>query len=249
MLSACATLPPGADPIPASRPGLSDDPVLVQRGSLQAEAGLDVGREAGSWFTAGDLLVRYGLFAAAEARLAIGHYAGGPAPLTGVVLDDLELSLKLRLAEGGVGLWEPALALLPNLALPTGASRLTSGAAEPGALVLATWEWPDLLELTANAGGSFAREDEGRSLEPFLAAAVGRNLSRRLGVEFELVRIGRSETALRHAAVGVGWLLSPDFQLDTWFGAQREAGELTRFAGLGISARWPQRGRRQPPLR
>lgn len=108
LLAGCGHLPPVTDPVPGSRPGLSDDPVVVERRSLQAEAGVEAGRQAGSPFTSGELLLRYGILPAAEARIGVAHHGGGPGPATSAAMEDLELGVKLRLAEGGEGSRETA---------------------------------------------------------------------------------------------------------------------------------------------
>jgi hypothetical protein len=244
LLLGCGPLPPAHDPVPGSRPGLGDDPVVIDRASVQAEAGLEAGRTAGAGFTAGELLLRLGILPGAEARLGLAHFAGGPGPATGLAFEDIEVGFKIRLTEGGTGPGAPALALLPRLSLPTGAARLSAGSAEPGALLLAGWDWPGLLELTANAGATLVREDGRAAAESFLSIALGRDLGERAGVELEVVRVGGGDAALRHAAVGGTWLVTTDLMLDVWAGVQDHGGVTTRIGGAGLSVRRPRPGPR-----
>lgn len=242
VAAGCGTLPHDADPIPGSRPGLTDDTELALPRSLQAEAGVDVGRIGGVDFTAAELLLRYGLVPSLEVRLAVESSGGRGSGARGQALEDLEVGFKVRLTEGGEGLPDPALTLVPFVGIPTGADRLTSGSVEPGALLAAEWELGGGLEWTGNVGGTGARGDEGRFLELFVGGAVGRELSDRLGVELEVVRIvgvgGHSPPAgLWHGALGAAWLLDRDAQLDAWAGVQREARERGGFVGVGISVR------------
>lgn len=242
FLAACATLPPDADPIPASRPGLTDDAALVPRGSVQAEAGVDVGRLGGADYTATELLLRYGLHPAVEARLAVETVGGRGTGAPGQALDDLEVGLKVRLREGNGGPFGPALTVVPFVSLPTGADRLTAGSAEPGLLLVGEWDELFGLEWTGNVGGTSASGDGGRYLELFLGGGAGRELNDRLALEAELVRVarlgGHSEgPGLWHGALGAGWLVHRDAQLDFWGGLQRSGNARGAFVGAGVSVR------------
>jgi hypothetical protein len=237
LAAGCARPPPAAEAIPGSRPGLTDDPVAVAAGSLQAEAGVDVGRLAGDDYAAGELLLRLGVAGGVEARLGLASHGGRGSGAPAQALEDVGLGFKFRLAREGEGLLAPAMALLPSLTLPTGAERLTAGGVEPGALLVAGWEGAGV-QWTANLGGTAARGADGRVAELFLGVAVGRAISERLELEVEGVRTAaRGDPGLRHAAVGFAWLVHPDLQLDGWAGLQREGDARGRFLGIGISAR------------
>jgi hypothetical protein len=241
LIAGCAKATPG-DPVPASRPGLTDDPVVVTPASLQAEAGFEVGRFAGEEVFGGELLVRYGVAPSIEARLGLQSHGDRSDDSRVHALGDPELSFKIALTHEPGTFRSPAISLLPSITLPIGAERYSSGKPEPGVIVLAGWNGAGL-EWTGNLGGTAAREDAGRFLEAFVGLAIGRALSERIGLEVEVVRTvetGRHAEGpgLRHAAVGAAWLVHPDLQFDAWAGLRREGkGRRGRFFGLGLSAR------------
>lgn len=240
MALGCATAIP-LDPIPGSRPGLMDDPDVVVPASLQAELGVDAGRFAGEDFRAGELLLRYGISGAIEARLGVESYGARSDGAPAHALGDPEVGLKIGLAREAEGLTAPALALIPTVTLPVGADRLTAGGAEAALLLVAGWEGPGF-DWTTNLGTASARSEAGRHLEVFTGLAIGRAVTERVDVELELVgtmsRGGNVEDpGLRHAALGAAWLVHPDLQLDAWAGVQREGGARGRFVGVGLSAR------------
>jgi len=242
VLAGCATLPSDTGPIPASRPGLTDDAALVPLGSLQAEAGIDVGRMGGEDYAASELLLRFGLFRHVELRLALESEGGLGSGAPGQALEDLEVGLKVRLRNGGAGLWEPALTVIPFATLPTGADRLTTDTVEPGMLLVGAWDEMLGLEWTGNLGGTAARGADGRYLALFAGGAAARDVTDRLELEVELVRIARlgghaRGPGLWHGALGAGWLVHRDIHLDAWVGLQREGNARGGFVGAGISAR------------
>jgi len=239
VIAGCATSV-AADPIPGSRPGLTDDPVIVAPGSLQAELGMDVGRRASEEFIGGEALVRYGLSRAVEARLGVESEGGRGGP-PGHALGDPEVGFKIAIIHETVGFPAPAVSLLPTITLPIGADRLSAGSPEPGLLFVAGWDGPGP-EWTANLGGTAARSDAGRFLEVFLGLALGHAVSERVDIELEVVRTlergdHADEPGLRHAALGAAWLVHPDLQLDAWFGVQREGAARGRSFGVGLSVR------------
>jgi hypothetical protein len=240
MIAGCATATP-ADPIPASRPGLTDDPVVVKPASLQAEAGFEAGRFAGEQIYGGELLIRYGIAPSIEARLGLQSH-GGRSDARVHALGDPELGFKIALTDEPGTLRSPAISLLPSITLPIGADRYSSGQPEPGVLLLAGWNGAGL-DWTGNLGGTAAREQADRFLEVFVGFAVGRALSERANLEVEVARtVERGQHAdgpgLRHAAVGAAWLVHHDLQFDAWAGLRREGEDRgARFFGLGLSVR------------
>jgi len=240
-MGGCATAPATTEPIPGSRPGLTDDAQVVPPRSIQAEAGIDVGRLGGEDFTAGELLLRLGLTPRLEARMEVESEGGLGRGESGLALEDLAVGAKLQLREGGSGFREPTVGLVPSVSFPTGADRLSSGGVEPGALLVAEWEGA-ALEWTANLGATAARGDEGRHGEWFLGLASGLDVSPEISVEVEAVRTlargsASREADLRHLALGAAWLLHPDLQADGWLGLQRNSEGRGGFLGLGISVR------------
>jgi hypothetical protein len=240
-LAGCAMSGAPADPIPASRPGLTDDAVVVAPASLQAELGAEVGRLGEEDFLGGELLLRYGVARAIEVRLGVESHGSRADGTAGHALADPEVGVKIAITEGAEGLASPAVVLIPSITLPVGADRLSSGRAEPGVLVAAGWDGPGP-EWTVNLGGSATGSDAGRSLEVFMGVAAAHALSRRVDIEIELVRTleragGALETGLRHAAVGAAWLVHPDVQLDAWTGVRRDGTERGSFFGAGLSVR------------
>jgi hypothetical protein len=242
VATACASSVPVTDPIPGSRPGLTDDAPVVAVGTIQAEVGSDLRRREGVSELAAEFLGRWGIARGVEGRLGIESETGlGGAGGSSLAVNDLELGFKLAITEGEEGSWRPSLSILPTLTLPTGADRLSSGGLEGGALLVGGWEGPGP-EWTANVGGTAARGEGGRFLDLFLGLAAGGEVSPGVEVEVEVVRTlevgGRREgPGLRHAALGTAWLVTENLQLDAWVGLEREGTERGRFIGMGISAR------------
>jgi hypothetical protein len=242
LSAGCSHLPSDTGPIPASRPGLADDAALVPLGSFQAEAGVDGGRMAGEDFIASELLLRYGLHRSVEARLAVATSGGRGSGAPGQAVEDLEVGAKLRLAAGGGGLLDPALTLIPSVSVPTGADRLSSGSMEPGALLVAQWDFGGPFEWGANLGATAVEGGDGRFPELFLGGVVGRSLSDELAVELELVRIagvgGRAPGAgLWHGALGAAWLIHKDASLDASVGYLKSGRSDGGFVSVGVSVR------------
>jgi hypothetical protein len=246
VVAGCASAPPVGS-VPGSRPGLTDDPIVVAPGSVQTEMGLEAGRLAGVEVLGGELLVRFGVSRTIEARFGLethGRRSGGWA---GQAIGDPELSLKIALAPEPGTSTSPAIALLPSITLPVGGDALSSGGSEPGMLVVAGWGGEEL-EWTWNLGGTAAQAAAGRFFEVFLGFAVAHDLSERIAVEVEFVRTLEygdhgEGPGLQHAAVGSTWLVHPDLQLDVWTAAQREGEDRGWLVGLGFSTRPRARGR------
>jgi hypothetical protein len=242
LSTGCAHLPSDTGPIPASRPGLTDDAALAPVGSLQAEAGVEGGRMGGDDFMASELLLRHGLHRSVEARLAVATTGGRGSDAPGQAVEDLELGLKVRLAPGGEGLMEPTLTLIPSASIPTGADRLSSGSVEPGALLVAEWDLGGPFEWGGNLGATLAEGGDGRFTELFIGGVVGRALSDEVAVEVELVRIagvgGRAPGAgLWHSALGAAWLIHKDASLDASVGYLKSGRSDGAFVSVGVSVR------------
>jgi hypothetical protein len=242
LSTGCAHLPSDSAPIPASRPGLTDDAALVPLGSFQAEAGVEAGRMVGEDFLGSELLLRYGFDRNVEVRLGVATSGGRGSGSPGQAVEDLELGAKLRLAAGGSGLLDPALTLIPSISVPTGADRLSSGSVEPGALLVAEWDLGGPFEVGGNLGATAVEGGDGRYTELFIGAVVGRSLSDELAVEAELVRIagvgGRAPGAgLWHGALGAAWLIHKDASLDASVGYLKSGRSDGGFVSVGVSVR------------
>jgi hypothetical protein len=242
LSTGCAHLPSDTGPIPASRPGLTEDAALVPVGSFQAEAGVEGGRMGGEDFMASEFLLRHGLHRSLEARLALATAGGRGSDAPGQAVEDLELGLKVRLAPGGEGLMEPSLTLIPSASIPTGADRLSSGSVEPGARLVAEWDLGGLFEWGGNLGATAAEGVEGRFAELFIGGVMARSLSDELAVEAELVRIvgvgGRAPgSGLWHGALGAAWLVHKDASLDASLGYRKSGRSDGGFVSLGMSVR------------
>lgn len=157
------------------RPGLGTPACIIDRGHVAAELGLmawTLNREPGSRtdaFLVGDLLVRYGITDSLETQIgwtAFGDVRARSGDIvehnsaTGDVLVAIRQSVR---NPDGSGL---AIALMPQMTLPTGGSIIGAGDWSAGLLLLTSSELPDGFQLgfTATVEASVDSDGDGRHL-------------------------------------------------------------------------------------
>ena len=155
---------PMSRPLAADRPDFTESASAVGRGVLQIEFGYAFG---GDWsggnsvqtHTLGELLLRAGVVAdRLELRVAASPVTrvdseGSGASDTGI--EDLHLGAKLELTRQAGRL--PALALLPQMTLPTGSTLFSGGRALPGVNLVYSWDVPGGLSLAGEHAGQPGR--------------------------------------------------------------------------------------------
>jgi len=232
LLGLCATSLHAAErDFCPERPGLDTPACVVDAGRLQAELGLadwTLDRQPDSRtdeIDAGQLLLRYGIGPATEARLgwtAYGHVrvrhraTGATDHMSGT--GDVTLGIKQGLLNpDGKGF---SIALLPSVSLPSGGRAI--GAGDWGATLLLpiTYMLGDSvqLEATPELDAAVDGDRDGRHLAYGMTAGVGLKLSDAWSVTGELQALRDDDPAShetqRRAALSAAWQCGKDVQLD-----------------------------------
>jgi hypothetical protein len=242
------TPPPG--PIVTDRPTHSASPVLVPPRTFQFEAGYKFSRnEDGSDSTdvqvLPDLLARYGINQAVEARLVISSLnikRSVDGKTTG--FSDISLGAKIALAdESGA---RPQMALLVGASLPVGHSDFTSEYVIPKILFLGANSLSDRLGLTYNVGPSFVTEKSHGGSDTNIDLNYAVALSGSIGGPFNLFgeffgafAFGTNQLDRHGFQAGTTILLSPLFQIDFRAGVGQSENENGWLVGAGLAFRVP----------
>jgi Putative MetA-pathway of phenol degradation len=252
VLGACAHFgAPG--PVAADRPGYTDTPVALPPRAVQLETGVtdDQSGQPGArteYVSAGETLLRVGVGANAELRLFGNSYAIRAVDNTPRVrgMEDAKVGAKvnLRAIPDSVHSWAPNVALLAATTLPTGASGLSAGSAQPEAKIAMNWTTPTPFSLYSNVAYGTIYNEIGRAQRAWTSVASWWSVNPRVALFVEGLAIGRisgsgSETAGRDVDGGITWLVTDRFQLDVRAG--RGFGTETsseRFIGAGLARRW-----------
>ena len=230
------------EPLVTDRPDATESAVSVEAGRFQLEAGIGYDEEGDTEvFTAGQILLRIGLGAGVELRLAPGSFVdeSGPGDDPGSGIDDASLGVKVELGRNR----KVETALLLATSLPTGNDELGEEELQPEILFSAGWEAGGGVGIGLNLGYRNALEDGERFDEALASLAVGLGLSERVGWYGELfgtTREGPGDGAAVFFDTGFTWLLSPDLQLDALAGYRVDGGgpDPSWFVGMGVSRRW-----------
>ena len=230
-----------SDVITTDRPSVTESSVVVPRGALQIESGLQATDNAGQWTL--DLpqsFVRYGLFQNTELRLAVPdyfvHLPAGSSTVSG--FGDVAIGLKQQL--GPVGGFD--LSVNPFVSLPTGARGISSGAYDPGLQI----PWSRTLTSDWTAAGQLAAywpsEDGSRNYTSELTLLFDRQLTTPWDAFIEyaadIPQHGGSRQLLH---VGTAYKLAPQHQLDLHAGMGLTHAAPRSFLGIGYSWLGPTR--------
>jgi len=242
------TPPPG--PIVTDRPTHSASPVLLPPRTFQLEAGYkfsrdDDGSDSTDAQVLPNLLARYGINQAVEARLVISSLnikRSADDKTTG--LSDITLGAKIALAaESGA---RPQMALLVGASLPVGHDDFTSDYVIPKILFLGANSLSDRLGLTYNVGPSFVtNKSDGKSdtnidlnYAVALSGSVGGGFNL-FGEIYGAFAFGRSQLDRHGFQAGTTILLSPLFQIDFRAGIGQSDNENGWLVGAGLAFRVP----------
>jgi outer membrane putative beta-barrel porin/alpha-amylase len=251
-LGACAHLgAPG--PVVADRPGYTDTPVALPAHAVQLEIGVTDDRTgpAGSrteYVSVGETLLRLGLGANAELRLFGNSYGvrtfADAATVRGMEDFKFGAKLNLRAKPDSVHSWAPNVALLAATTVPTAATGITAGSAQPEAKLAMNWTTASPFSLYANLAYGTIYNDVGRAGRAWASVASWWSVNSRVSLFAEGLVIGRvsgsgSGTTGNDVDGGVTYLINPRFQFDVRVG--RGFGSATsseRFVGAGFARRW-----------
>lgn len=239
---------PASRPLAADRPDFTEAASTVGRGVLQIEFGYTFG---GDWsggnsvqtHTLGELLLRAGVVADwLELRVAVSPVTrvdseGSGASDSGI--EDLHLGAKIELTPQAGRL--PALALLPQMTLPTGSTRFSDGRALPGVNLLYSWDVPGGLSLAGSTQINQAvADDDGSYPEWAQSVAAGAGLGTRGGVYGEwyaFLPTGADAPREHYFNAGLTWLTADDSQWDVRVGVGLNDAAEDLFAGVGAAIR------------
>ena len=235
-------------PMAADRPDFTEAASTVGRGVLQIEFGYTFG---GDWsggnsvqtHTLGELLLRAGVAADwLEVRVAASPVTrvdseGSGASDTGI--EDMYLGAKLELTRQAGRL--PALAVLPQMTLPTGSTLFSSGRALPGLNLVYSWDVPGGLSLAGSTQVNLAIADGGDSYPEWAqSAAAGAGVGTRGGVYGEwyaFLPAGADAPKEHYLNAGLTWLTADDSQWDVRVGIGLNDAAEDFFAGVGAAIR------------
>ncbi len=231
----------GAQPAIASdRPGLGTGAFVLKTGTTHLEAGAELAIDGERQFSAGQIVVRWGL-PFGELQALVNSFVVSRSPDQAAEgFEDLGFGLKIPL----VAREDDSLriSVLASLSLPTGSRLLTSDEAVPAAALLVDRAVSERWSVSATLGytaGSDAQPDvvsvtltPGASIPgPFnLGAFVGYAGFFGAGPDRHVVEAGLMFGA------------TSDLQLDANWGIDVDTGDY--FVGIGFARRWGWRGPR-----
>lgn len=239
---------PASGPLTADRPDFTEAASTVGRGVLQIEFGYTFG---GDWsggnsvqtHTLGELLLRAGVAADwLELRVAASPVTrvdseGSGASDSGI--EDLYLGAKIELTRQAGGL--PALAILPQMTLPTGSALFSGGRALPGANLVYSWDAPGGFSLAGSTQVNLAVADGDDSYAEWAQSAVaGAGLGTRGGVYGEwyaFLPTGADAPKEHYFNAGLTWLTTDDAQWDMRIGIGLNDAADDFFVGVGAAIR------------
>lgn len=237
--------PPG--PVLPDRPGFSDMPNVLPAGAVQIESGFTDDRAAGvKYQTVGEALLRIGVGRGVEVRFFGNSFAtrtgAGVPPARG--MEDAKLGAKFRLIElpDSAHGWTPTLAFEIASSLPTGATGLTAGVAQPEAKLAANWTTSTPFSFAANVGLAKAFDGAAWSNEGSAVASTSFDVTEHLSLFAEGMRVltlsGPSQQAT-YIDGGVTYTLGEQLQLDAHIGRGVSPGVSgERSLGFGIARRF-----------
>ncbi len=238
-----------ADALITDRPDAAESSQTVGKDRVQIETSVQYSQDDSSGTELNifsfPTLLRYGFTTWAELRVE-GELITVEKP-EGLPSDagfaDLAFGLKGHFVDGGGII--PSLGLLLNIETPVGDAGFTADATQPEIKLLTDWELPADFSLAANNGIDLpARDSAGDRFARYLyAVALGHPLPllpERTGLFVELtgafpLKSGKDE---EHSLdTGVTFLVTPDFQLDSFvqIGLNDSTADIT--TGIGFSWR------------
>ncbi len=260
MAAGCAHAQRG--PLVADRPDFTEAAATVGRGVVQLEFGYTYehdrpeGSRGGVWtHSLGEPLLRIGVLGESlELRLGLSPVSVGAGAdgrsFTETGMEDLYLGTKLLLAEQE-GL-RPALAILPQVTVPTGGDAFTSDRTLPGVNFIYGWDLSETVALSGStqmnralseAGGGGPRGGEEEYAEWAQSAVAGFSVGARAGVYAEWFAFFHAEPegtrAEHYANGGFTWSFSDDLQWDVRAGVGLNESAADFFAGTGLVVRFP----------
>jgi hypothetical protein len=190
--------------IATDRPNVVESPLVVEVGTLQAEAGLGMTRTSDVDVFAAPLLVRYGIAQDWELRLETPGLATRTDPadvLDETGLGDVALGAKWHLRDADER--GPGFAVLLHADLPTGTGAFQGSGVRPSVRGTGDWSLTELLTVSGLVGVRFDELDERRFTSAILAGALGQQWTSDFGT---LVEVAFTQIASEEYGGNVGLL-------------------------------------------
>jgi hypothetical protein len=229
----------GAQPTIASdRPGLGTGAFVLGTGTVHLEVGAELAVNGGRHFSAGQLVVRWGLPFAELQVLGNSFVVSRSPDQAAEGFEDLGLGLKVPLvARDDDSL---RVSVLASVSLPTGSQFLTSDEAVPAAALLVdravSERWTVSTTLGYTAGPDAQPDVVSVTLTPGVAIPGPLNLDAFVGYAGFF-----SAGPDRHVVEGgLMFGATSDLQLDANWGLDIDTGDY--FVGVGFARRWGWRG-------
>ncbi len=229
-----------SEPLITDRPDFTESPQTVPRGQVQVEGGVTVERSGDErQRTFGETLVRVAAGRGAEVRIGVPSYITARDGGRTSGLDDAFLGAKFVLSSHP----KRPLALLVGTTLPTGSRRVAERRYQPEAVLSTAFDLSEKVGLGINLGAARPTEEGARFTQFFGSAALGFELTDKLGAFAEVFAFNRSSPdgrGQRYVDGGFTYGLTPDLQLDArvGFGLGNRVGGPDYFYGLGAAQRF-----------
>jgi hypothetical protein len=231
-------------PIASDRPSYSTGTAITPVGFPLLETGLTYYRADGvNLLAVGEATLRVGVAPRAELRLTAPNYnMVRPDPFRADGLGDAGAGVKVTLKEGPAeaGTFEPGLALLAGVSLPTGSQAFTGDQVLPSASFIAGWSLTDRVGLTANLIWAQARSGGGTVDTYAAVGGVSFSHTDKFGSFYEVfsTRGPSGNWDDPYLTGGVTYLLTPRFQLDAHWGFRTSGPGDAYYLGTGFSRRF-----------
>lgn len=233
-----------AESLVTDRPTFTPSGSTVAPGRFQVEAGYTFSKAGDQeQHNFGELVARIGVVSWFEARLGINSYALLRAPADDQSgFEGLGLGAKFMLyrkPEGSSTL-VPQVALLAGTDLPTGSDEFGPTAAQPAAVLVLDFALGAGFDLTSSVGWAYLESDGSRFNQGTGSAVLSYSISDPLTgfVEwYGLFPENRAGGSNHYVNGGLGWLVSPNVQLDWRIGLGLQDPDPNWFTGIGISFR------------
>ncbi len=230
-------------PLVTDRPDFTESTDAVPRGHFQIEAGYTYthdsrGGGTGS-HTAGEMLLRVGLFNNVELRIEWPNFerlAAAGTSTTG--LSDIGVGFKYNLIEQR-GM-RPHFGIIGQIRAPTGSASFSSEGVDPAVKLLWAYDVTDRFSVAGNVNFESVTEANDRVFQMAASGSIALSITDRLGTYVEyfgFYPVDRGSRATHFANTGLTYLITDNFQLDARVGVGLNGRAEDVFVGFGFSWR------------
>lgn len=234
---------PLTEPLVTDRPDFTESTDAVPRGHFQIEAGYTFTHDGANGgtrsHTAGELLLRVGLFNDFELRIEWPSFERlESASATTEEFSDVSVGFKYKLFEQrGV---RPHIGVIGQFSAPTGGAAFSSDRVDPAVKLLWAYDATDRVAVGGNINFESLTEAHDRFFQIAASGSIALAVTDRLGsyVEyFGFHSVGHGPGSTHFVNTGLTYLITDNFQLDTRVGVGLNARAEDVFVGFGFSWR------------